>query len=93
MGQNYETSKARATADVIAVLRQRNPDCVLVDNAGRSWTAEDLEYTLLDELRNKRWPSRSAATLRPDGIYSVDDKGQPGERLYLLFEVVASTST
>ena len=57
MRQKKDLTEGKATIGVIAALRQLKPDCVLIDRAGRAWTAEDPDYTLLDELRNRLWSS------------------------------------
>jgi len=76
--------------DLIKALRQLHADAVLVDKNGKAWTAEDLEYTLLDDLRDPKWNSQSVK-LTELGIYRVGNQGQPEELLYSLAEVVAAS--
>ncbi len=76
--------------DLIKALRKLHADTVLVDKNGKAWTAEDLEYTLLDELRNQQWNCQ-AVQLTDTGIYRIGEQGQREELLYSLPETVAAS--
>ncbi|HXK61001.1 MAG TPA: hypothetical protein PLP42_14015 [Acidobacteriota bacterium] len=77
--------------DLIAALRRLHADAVLIDRNGKAWTAEDLEYTLLDEIRDQQW-NRQTVQLTEDGIYHVGQDGRPDELLYAITEEVGTTS-
>jgi hypothetical protein len=72
--------------DLMKALRKLHPDAVLIDRKGRAWTAEDLEYTLRDDVRDEGW-NRQRVVLRDDGIYRTCGEGKD-EPLYLLTERV-----
>ncbi len=76
--------------DLIKALRKLHADTVLIDKNGKAWTAEDLEYTLLDDLRDQQW-NRQTVQLTDSGIYRIGEQGQPEELLYSLAEVVAAS--
>jgi len=76
--------------DLIKALRQLHADTVLIDKNGKAWTAEDLEYTLLDDRRDQRW-NRQSVQLTETGIYRIGEQGEPEELLYTLPETVAAS--
>ena len=71
--------------DLLMALRKLHADTVLIDRKGKAWTAEDLEYTLLDDARNKQWNSQPVM-MTEAGIYRPGEQGQPDELLYSLAE-------
>jgi len=77
--------------DLINALRKLHADAVLIDQKGKAWTAEDLEYTLLDERRDPQW-NRQPVRLAEDGIYRAGKESQPDELLYAIGEKVAAGS-
>lgn len=77
--------------DLITALKKFHADDVLVDSKGRAWTAEDLEYTLRDDVKDPKW-NRQQVSILPDGIYRTDKEGKPEELLYLLSSEVSSRS-
>ncbi|MFB3904010.1 MAG: hypothetical protein ACE15E_11200 [Acidobacteriota bacterium] len=76
--------------DLIKALRTLHADTVLIDKNGKAWTAEDLEYTLLDELRDQQWNSQTVR-LTDTGIYRIGEQGQPEELIYSLPETVTAS--
>jgi hypothetical protein len=76
--------------DLIKALRKLHADTVLIDKNGKAWTAEDLEYTLLDDLRDQQW-NRQTVQLTDTGIYRISEQGQPEELLYSLAEIVTAS--
>lgn len=76
--------------DLLKALRKLHADTVLIDRNGKAWTAEDLEYTLLDDRRNQEWNSQSVQ-LTETGIYRIGEQGQPEELLYSLAETAVAS--
>jgi hypothetical protein len=72
--------------DLIKALRKLDPDAVLIDRKGKAWTAEDLEYTLLDDMRDEGW-NRQRVVLRDDGIYRTSGEGKE-QALYFFTQPV-----
>lgn len=69
--------------DLLKALRTLHADAVLIDRKGKAWTAEDLEYALLDDRRNQRWNCQSVL-MTETGIYRIGEQGRPEELLYSL---------
>jgi len=76
--------------DLLKALRTLHADAVLIDRNGKAWTAEDLEYTLLDDRRNRQWNCQSVL-MTETGIYRIGEQGQPQELLYSLAETVVAS--
>ncbi len=73
--------------NLIRALRTLDADSVLLDREGKAWTAEDLEYTLLDDVRDLTW-NRQPVQVSNEGIYGLDETGTRKELLYLFPELI-----
>lgn len=79
--------KTTKQMNLIRALRMLDADSVLLDREGKAWTAEDLEYTLLEDVRDQKWNGQSVQ-LSNDGIYRLDETGNQKELLYLFPELI-----
>ena len=89
----FESSFMKTTKkmNLIRALRTLDADSVLLDREGKAWTAEDLEYTLIDDVRDRTWNSQPVQVSN-EGIYRLDEGGTRRELLYLFPELIERKS-